>query len=332
MSKRIQYLDIAKGLLIMLLVISHYVSAHNVLNISHDYIEHIDPWLIIYRCFFMQAFFIISGYCTNFDKPFTLFFKTQIKQLIIPWITFEIFYATISVIWDGDISFSYFISKIFNERWTVLWFLNALFFSKTIVWITRKITKSQFLLLSMTSILLIIGVLINKYDWGKNIFCIRESLASTLFVAIGLYLRSHQSIYRLLLNWCIYIYILALLIFTSIGIHIPVVAAGLHVTLKQIPIFLLMSLTGTFACLKICELIAHNSFFEYWGRNSLIVYGTHFMGLQSFVLIFYTLFSPINKYNAIPYYFLIYLFEFIYCWIMIKIFTSKYLKWTIGSF
>lgn len=332
MGKRIHYLDIAKGILILLLLVSHYSSARRRLDISNDYFYLFDSWQFIFRAFFMQAFFIISGYCSNFNKPFKPFFKTQFKQLIIPFISFEILSAIFWAARTGGLSFHFILSFIFNDTWTVYWFLNALFFSKIVVWIINRITPNQLYLILITLFLFVSGIIINHYNLGRNIFCIRESLGSCLFVAVGFVLRNRTKLYNMLLNLCIYIYpvILILLFFT--GIKIPVFAAGMHVTLSQVPIFFITTLTGTFACLRMCKVLDRNKFLEFWGKKTLIVYCTHFWGLILIIPIIFNWFNPISPYSAIPYYILIYLLEIVFCWLIIKLFSSKYLKWAIGSF
>lgn len=332
MGKRIHYLDIAKGLLIILLLFHHYGSARRRLDVSNDFYEQYKLWQIVFTAFFMPTFFVISGYCSNFNKPFKAFFKTQFKQLLIPYITFEILTAFFWTIKTGDYSLSFFLSFIFNDTWTVYWFLNALFFSKIVVWIINRITPNQLYLILITLFLFISGIIINQYNLGRNVFCIRESLGSCLFVAVGLVLRNRTELYHLLLKHCIYIYPVILFLLIIWGKKIPVFAAGMHVTLSQAPLFLLLSLTGTFACLRICKMLDRNKFLEFWGKNSLIVYCTHFWGLILIIPIVFNWLNPITPYNAIPYYTLIYSLEIVFCWLMIKLFSSKYSKWAIGSF
>ena len=210
MAKRIHYFDVAKGLLILLLLVSHYSSARRRLDVSNDLFSLFDSWQFIFRAFFMQAFFVISGYCSNFNKPFKPFFMAQIKQIMVPWICFELLSASISTIKSGNMSV--FSSMIFNETWTIYWFLNALFFSKIVVWLINRITPNQLHLVFITLFLFISGIIINQYNIGRNIFCTRESLGSCIFVAIGLVLKNRPSIYSILKKHCIYIYPIILLL------------------------------------------------------------------------------------------------------------------------
>lgn len=332
MAKRIRYFDVAKGLLILLLLVSHYSSARRRLDVSNDLFFLFDSWQFIFRAFFMQAFFIISGYCSNFNKPFKAFFGAQVKQIMVPWICFELLSALIYTIQSRDLSMSGFFSIIFNKTWTIYWFLNALFFSKIVVWIINKVTQNHQYLIITTLFLFLLGITINQYNIGHNIFCIRESLGSAFFVAIGLVLKNNPSIYSILKKVCVYIYPIILLLLTLFSVKIPVFAAGMHVTITQVPIFLITSLTGSLACLRICELIKHSTFLEFFGIASLVVYCTHFWGLKPLVDFFYTQMNPITPMYFIPYYGLIYLSEILFCWLMVKIFRLKYLKWCTGAF
>lgn len=333
MNKRVRYFDIAKGILILLLLLHHYGSARTRLFfISNDYYDFFNQYQIIFTAFFMQAFFIISGICSNFEKPFKPFFINQIKQLIVPWVSFEIIVTCFYAIRTDDFTSNFILSQIFNKTWTFLWFLNALFFSKMVVWIINKRTKSSWVLLLVTFVFLVVGIIINQNDWGRNILCIRESMGSCLFVAIGHVLKNRLPTYNLLLKYCIFIYPLVIAFILILGKNVPVFTAGMHISLRALPVFLVTSLTGTFACLRICKLIDHNNFFEFWGQSSLIVYCIHFSGMIIFVEFYYRLLSPLSLYNVGLYYSLIFLSEIVYCWVMVNIFSSKYLKWTIGKF
>lgn len=73
-KERLHWVDVAKGLLIILLLVHHFSSATRRTGISSDQFWFVTCWQIIYTCFFMQAFFFLSGYCSNFSHPVKLFF------------------------------------------------------------------------------------------------------------------------------------------------------------------------------------------------------------------------------------------------------------------
>ena len=64
--ERIHYLDAAKGILILLLLLHHFQSATRDFTMLNTYFELFTSWHSVFTVFFMQCFFIISGYCTGF--------------------------------------------------------------------------------------------------------------------------------------------------------------------------------------------------------------------------------------------------------------------------
>lgn len=89
--ERIRYIDVAKGILILFLVISHFgIVVHRI------GIDSVNFACIYYLCpffwpFFMEGFFFVSGYCSHFDVNALTFFKKQMKEIVVPWIFFIIF-------------------------------------------------------------------------------------------------------------------------------------------------------------------------------------------------------------------------------------------------
>lgn len=78
MVKRIHYLDYAKGIAIILVVLGHIFSGGNVKTYIYS--------------FHMPLFFIISGYLFNYSnvKSFKEFINKKIKAYLIPYVTFSI--------------------------------------------------------------------------------------------------------------------------------------------------------------------------------------------------------------------------------------------------
>ena len=73
-----------KGALIILLVFAHFRSALNRTDFKNDYFEYVYGWNSIFTCFYMPAFFLISGYCSNFRKDPKTFLKSLLKSLVLP--------------------------------------------------------------------------------------------------------------------------------------------------------------------------------------------------------------------------------------------------------
>lgn len=56
-SNRIDYIDICKGILILLLVWHHYMSATKRLQIDSPFFFLVKDWQFVFTAFFMPAFF-----------------------------------------------------------------------------------------------------------------------------------------------------------------------------------------------------------------------------------------------------------------------------------
>ena len=62
-SKRIDWLDVAKGLLILMVVYGHLQDEISKMNIQSKTILWIADIQNIWTPFFMPAFFVVTGYC-----------------------------------------------------------------------------------------------------------------------------------------------------------------------------------------------------------------------------------------------------------------------------
>jgi len=123
MSKRIEYIDIARGIGILLVVLGH-----------NDF-GYISPfgYKVIYS-FHMPLFFLLSGYFLNASIPFFEFLKKRFNSLLKPYlfIIFIIYFTSVSF---EKMGFRTAIQRIVKSLygagyyidWVQLWFLPNLF-------------------------------------------------------------------------------------------------------------------------------------------------------------------------------------------------------------
>ena len=123
MSKRIEYLDIAKGIGILLVVLGH-----------NDF-EVISPFVqrMIYS-FHMPLFFFLSGYFINASLPFWDFFKKRFNALMKPYFftIFLIYFTSVSFEKMGfNMAITRTVKSLYGSGyyldWVQLWFLPHLF-------------------------------------------------------------------------------------------------------------------------------------------------------------------------------------------------------------
>ena len=130
-SHRISYLDVAKGALIILLVFAHFRSALNRTDFKNDYFEYVYGWNSIFTCFYMPAFFLISGYCSNFRKDPKTFLKSLLKSLVLPLFALSLVNDTMYALMVTHQDISTTLLKTIKSGGT-LWFIQALVIAKVI--------------------------------------------------------------------------------------------------------------------------------------------------------------------------------------------------------
>ena len=328
MKERTHYLDVAKGILILLLVMSHFSIALKWANINAGN-PYFTAWYYpqpLFQVFFMQCFFIVSGLCSNFDVAPIVYIKKLWKQLLIPWLFFEL------------VRVAYFASqgqfvRVFpGNEYTSLWFLNALFFAKIICWLIHRFFKSIITMLTVTLVLLAFGVFLNEFSFGQNILYYRQGLIGSFFVASGYFLKKHQKTYDALLKYSIFIFTAIVSLRFLHICNLPIQDANIGVQLSTTPLFLLTSLTGSFAFLWLCRIFNCNKFFEYFGRNSLIIYGLHIWPYVIIIGITSHLIGFSSQWQALIFIFTSYICEVFIMPIAIEILNTRYLRFLIGKF
>lgn len=330
-ENRIEYFDVAKGILIILLLFHHYFSVVRRMEDGYPHFIALENTQVIFVAFFMQCFFFISGYCTSVKKTWKDFLITQIRQLFIPMLTFGFIAnlcSCIHPVFSSDFSFS--LPLLFGKTY---WFIWALLISKVFVFSILKISQNARFYLIFSFLLTVLGFVLKTYDIGENICYIRQALGSTFIVAFGQWCRRYPDHYAKLMSLCAYAYPWLLLFLCLMNIHIPVFTAGMGVNLHQLPLFLVTSLSGTMAFLFYLSHLKGkmNSLFTFFGRNSLIVYGVHFYFLSLFVTLFYKVLSPHDACTKLLYFSAIYSCEILCCTLWIFLFRLRFLRWLMGK-
>ena len=135
-SKRISYIDMAKGIGIILVVAGHTgFLSDTLLN-----------WIM---SFHMPLFFILSGMLlshTNADRQnMSAFLKKKARTILVPYFSFSVLSILFSAILDTG-SFASYLPNALVQTFTlygisVLWFLPALFLGETVFLFIRKKTS-----------------------------------------------------------------------------------------------------------------------------------------------------------------------------------------------
>ncbi len=185
-NNRIEWVDIAKGIGIIFVVMGHMPSIP----------ENIRLWIF---SFHMPLFFYLSGY---FVKPKQLalkeFILKKVKHLIIPYIVYSVMFI-LSDYLILDLGKEFLIKSLIgivtgqggND---ILWFFFSLFLVDTIFLLLCHICKNAMILYILIGICVIIGYIGNVLRIG-SLFKIAPSLYALGFYSIG-YWANKAGVYR----------------------------------------------------------------------------------------------------------------------------------------
>lgn len=167
-SQRIDWIDVAKGIAILLMVAGHTTIPKFISNFIWS--------------FHMPLFFIASGLCTNWEVRYCDFLKKKSISLLIPFLIYSIIVLPVAIS-IGSTTF---------DRWLVsgwqgiaLWFIPVLYFSLVLSKLILNIASIYFRVISMV-FLLIVGVVLCYFDIGHN-WTLSSVPYATFLIILGAY-------------------------------------------------------------------------------------------------------------------------------------------------
>jgi len=143
MNGRIEEIDIAKGICILLMVVGHSGAPKSVIYYIY--------------AFHMPFFFFVSGITTTIDKPFLQFLKGKLNGLVVPFLFYYVIYLlSYSALYHREI-----LEQLQQDFQThirmALWFVPILFFAQIINWIIPRerymVVTSAIILAAISSVL-----------------------------------------------------------------------------------------------------------------------------------------------------------------------------------
>lgn len=275
MKKHLHYMDVAKGMLILMVAFGHvwYVICHNK-GFDNPHMSNIHDLVNLWVSFFMPAFFVITGYCSSFDKPFSMFLVQQVKSILIPAFTLALISRGLTWFCTGS-GFSLGI-KTFLLGGTY-WFLMALFVAKLVLYSFLRLTSSLKIILCFCIALYLIAIIVNQYIPGfVNLWCWKHAFLLLPSLLLGVICKKFEILEKKRLFFvCGLGYLVMIIAYLILGYKIPRVTGGIYVPLTQCIQCLLMSSLGAVSFLYLCRIISKSTYLESLGKNSLVIYCLH---------------------------------------------------------
>lgn len=331
-QERIHWVDISKCLLIICVIVYHIpVFAEQNGVEGFEWMYNIRPF---FRAYFMPAFFVITGFCSTFQGPsFWSFAYKNFKLLMIPNFLIEIGTPISSYLLTRNMNVGAYIDVFKGFAISGgFWFLTSLFFAKLAYYGMKQLSKSMIVVGVMSLVALLVGIILHESGF-PNIWNLENTLALIPFFWIGQITYQYQSVMLRLKSLIVIslLYPLGIVLF-----HLmcdgdePFITLHVEVALRQIPLFLMLSISGTFLCFMVSKWILRNKIMEYIGRETITIYLFHmYFLLKLLPHIKGIVHTGLTGYVGGV---LVVLATLAFCSIVDKILTAKYFKWVLGKF
>lgn len=282
-TKRISYIDMAKGIGIILVVFGHFGFVS----------ESLLTWIM---SFHMPLFFILSGMLlshTHADRHnMSTFLQKKAKNILIPYFSFSF----LSILFSGILDFASFktylpnalIQTIFFYGISVLWFLPALFFGETIfLWIRKHASLRMTAFICLCACLITIFS-VNAYHyhypldfantlsiWGAYLIAVfvRTGIAVT-FLSIGyfvqhIFFQKEYSTGTYLFSAILFLILNLFLAFKNGKVDLN------NLIFHNYLLYFTAAFCGSMAIICLCIALPACRPLLYTGKNSLIIMATH---------------------------------------------------------
>ena len=282
-EKRLQWIDVAKGLLLLMVVFGHIRGHAYSMGYNNTSIEIIDFFSNVFIPFYMPCFFVITGFCSSFNKPFKKFAVSSFKSIMIPAFFFSFVFSVSYHVYDYKILLSFAKNiLLFGGNY---WFLPALFLSRLLYWLISKYSKTGKQIAVFCAISFILGFAFKGILPEKELWWFAHVLLMLPFLGIGQWLKhifgeielSRFFLYSIIAYSLILIVVFVLVktgvVYADSYLFVPGITQKLFNI--NVPMFIplvLLSVIGSFALLGLSYKINHNKILEFLGKNSLVIY------------------------------------------------------------
>lgn len=336
----IRYIDIFKGICIILVIVHHvpFVIDNSIPNKSIIGIEWIQNMMV---GFFMPAFFIATGYCSNFSTSFSRFIFKNIKTILLP--SFILYYfnhklGLLNVFCFSDSSYitpSLFFSlglRTYIREGGYYWFLSALFISKFIYFIIKKCISNRQILFIASLTMSLLGVIGNSFMPQVNFFFWQHALVLLIFLNIGEYFKKHENKITSIGWKCFFTYFILITLITILGYEIPSITRTFNVTLITYPIFLLFAFMGSLGIWKISKTINQCKAIEFLGRKTIVIYAFNYVISVISVNTLLCIVTPTDDVSVTCFFFVIITIDILLLSLLSYLFDNKYGQIILGKY
>lgn len=273
----------------MFVMIGHMQNVCSQYKYNDDVFKFVDSWECVWVVFFMPAFFVVTGLCSNFNKSLGAFLVSNLKTIIIPSFTLSMLCVWISYYPKSvhgmethlGVSLKHFV------MYGGYWFLSALFVSKLLCFFLFKLER-KWKVFVICVVLHILGLHLYVDSVCENYWYFQHALMLTIYLFVGKmfkrYLDYNISLFVLIANWLLYVSIILLMLY----LHFDVPRISAKIVIDKFLIFphLVLSVWGSVLLIYTVKYIKPYRWLLYVGKNTLVYYCLHIAFLGLFLTLF----------------------------------------------
>lgn len=286
---RIEFLDLAKGFCIILVVLYHTTRFYGVEMPAADF----------FKAFRMPLYFFLSGVFFKTYEGFFSFAKRKVNKLLIPFIFWYVvgsvcisllFYHAWGIVLERAENFTFWgsMGEFFHREDfpnSPIWFLLCLFEINLVFYLVfllaKKIPRYQTWIISIISLLLgLFGVLLGVYHVDLPMF-LDSSLSSLPFFAVGYVTFRHTSVLMPnkldKYNWLIIIFLFVLVYLFAGNYSLKYNTYSPKGVLSMYP----CGVMGVFAVVLLAKNLVRIPVVSWWGRYSIMILVSHRLVYQA---------------------------------------------------
>jgi fucose 4-O-acetylase-like acetyltransferase len=270
-NKRIEWLDEAKGIGIVLVMLQHYWNSQDL----HLFFV----WIV---SFHMPLFFICSGYSFSNKRNIKDYIIHKLRTIIVPYFCLGIIVQVFVVVKEyfkcayssGD-----FLERCWNlllqRHWEILWFLPALFLTEILYKIVYTVLEGN----KKKIILVFVALLFVAFWYYEKIDCFLPWCVDVVFVSETFFFVGHLMAEKKLLEKNLICKIILSLSINIISMYVNYIVAGEALSMMQnkygiLPLGIISGISGSVFLMCTAEKF-NSSLLKYIGKNSLLYYAWH---------------------------------------------------------
>lgn len=269
-QSRVLWLDVLKGICMLLIVLSHS-------NSPHIYSRFYTP------CF-LSGFFFASGYTIKTDINFKDYFLHKLQGLMYPFLTLGCINAIIAIIFEGDkIGDRAMYLLSLEGKWDDLWFIPCLFSAEIIYWFVVRLSsvrhsseKKHLVCILISYIITLLGLLYKAKIGHPLVWQFENACVCVIFIALGDAFRAVEKEIALKTNIYKHVFI-SLIIYVAIVLVYDNAVSVHDVKYQSWTVYFVSALVGImllyYVSVTICKLYVHvMEILTYIGQNTLVFY------------------------------------------------------------